>query len=530
MNSQTFSEERHAALWEEKSKQVGRWMFGTLVFGVLALVKVVAPYGEHAGEVQRLAGALRSNQTQLAKVTIEMTNNALVLAAVPGLLETIKRAPWKEEMEQLKGRFRQLGDQYRLLSTSKPTELRHLVRPLPDQPAPPEESVPERRRATGQGVTGSEPRGQTGARPSALQVDPSVLARGNAGRSAELSTDARAQAAGTFHLTPEILKPVQTGEQFRSTLRTNAIEVFRREAKQTREAVARSAENQVVKPLETLATKLPEGSAARASVSSTLAEMRAIISAPPPREASDDEWWQTIEGKDSVTAELQHRLDQKQNALQSLLARQQQALTDGQAALETDVAKLQAELARQQNELKQTEAEMQSLLPDWLRGLFGVPVLLQAYPLVLLVLGGVVMILARSTRNHFRRVRQAKGLDASALEDPATSTLWTLTWRGQAGTRATRIAYVGFYLVLAALQFAAASVLWDGLAFLDVKERVLPGQVVITLASLGAILSLLAALRTVVLLQREVGTVRGGGEAGGPAVPERSEGGRPANS
>ncbi len=519
MKNQTFSEERHAALWAEKSKQVGRWVFGTLVFGVLALLKVVGPYGEHAGAVQRLAGTLQSNTTHLATVTTEMTNNALVLAAVPSLLETINQAPWKAEMEQLKGRFRQLGQEYRSLADSDPKEVRDLVRPSVERAVAPEggssatEPAPDRRRSTVQALSGRELTDGASAGSLTRQVDASVLARTNLSRSAARAVDARAGAAGTFRLTPEVLTQMQTREQFRSTLRTNAIQVFRAEAKQAREAVAKSAEAAVVKPLETLVAKLPEGSAARNGVSATLDETRQIISAPPP-ETSEDEWWQTVEGKDSVSGALQGRLDQKQKQLQSLLSGQQRALETDQAALKKDAATLEADLARQRQELKQTEAEMQSLLPDWLRGLFGVPVLLQTYPLVLLALGGVVAGLALGTRNHFRRVRAAKGLDAKVLEDAAASTLWTLTLRGRWGQWATGAAYGGFYLMLAALQFGAGRALQSGLGYLDPRERLLPVGTVITVAWVGGILSVLVAGAMVFLLHREAETIRDGGDSG----------------
>lgn len=496
MKTHKFNEERHADLWEERSKQVGRWVFGSLLFGVLALLKVVGPFGQHAAALQSLGGDLESVQARLASTRAETTNNAVALAGVSNVLETVKRAPWKQEMDGLKSRYRELGEQYRLLSSRDPAELRGLVpESAPDVPAAtnvfrPGRGAPRRLEAPDR------------VRVETLQVDPSVIARAR-----PTLPDARVEAATTFRLDPELLSTVQTRDQFRAVLRTNALEVFRDEALGVRETMHATAEASVIQPMEAMIATLPESSAARTNLARAVSETRALIEVQPSNGTSDDDWWQTIEGKDSVTAQLQQQLDRRQRDLQKVLANGQQTLREGQEALAAEAAKLQEDVARQQAELQRTESEMQNLLPDWLRGLFGISVLLQLYPLILLILAGVVFWIARSTRDHFRRVRAAKELDAGALADPAASTVWTLTWRGRMGTRVTQVAYAGFFLLLAALQIAGVGALGKGLAHLEAGDRLLPAGVVLALAWIGAAASVLAAAAILRLLRREVAAV-----------------------
>ncbi len=85
--------ERHYDLWKEESASVGRWVFGTLLFAAIVLLRVIEPYIETsqtlAQDQDRLAAHAASQSEE--KATLKKTER--LAKGVTRLYQGISQSP-----------------------------------------------------------------------------------------------------------------------------------------------------------------------------------------------------------------------------------------------------------------------------------------------------------------------------------------------------------------------------------------------------------------------------------------------------
>ena len=158
-------------------------------------------------------------------------------------------------------------------------------------------------------------------------------------------------------------------------------------------------------------------------------------------------WFQTRERKEEAVTELGTTMESLQNEAKDVLA----ALKLEIDAKRRDVQKSISQLAAR---IEKTNAEIQQALdeanPAWARGLVSVEWMVSAYGAIL---AGIALVLVASgllAARHYHGMANAAGWSQSERSDPLFSSVWTLTWRGIAGTSITLLSYLG---VLAGLGY-----------------------------------------------------------------------------
>jgi hypothetical protein len=120
-------------------------------------------------------------------------------------------------------------------------------------------------------------------------------------------------------------------------------------------------------------------------------------------------------------------------------------------------------LAERQRELK---AQVEGLLPDWVKGFVTPAELARTYPLVLAALALLIAALALLVRHHFVACRDFVYPNDQSRRDPALASCFTLVFRGWRGTLWTLLAvgaltFTWWYFT--SLGLAQATRLWgDG--------------------------------------------------------------------
>ena len=101
MDDIDFRFQRHLKLWEEQSKTVKRSMFFGLLFGLLLLLKVLAPFVD-------ISGKTGDTQNEIHELKLEQDNTAelnktldQLQKTLNGVEQTIRAQPWMDEKNKL---------------------------------------------------------------------------------------------------------------------------------------------------------------------------------------------------------------------------------------------------------------------------------------------------------------------------------------------------------------------------------------------------------------------------------------------
>ncbi|MCP5524441.1 MAG: hypothetical protein H7A46_23165 [Verrucomicrobiales bacterium] len=487
MNSHEFSEKRHQDLWIEQSRQVGRWIFGISVFAVLACVKVLGPFADLSERQVQAARNQRLAETRLAaaQADLEASQAALktqtgTLAVVNGAAAVLKEEPWAGRKTELQEAFRRLRTDYEILESTSPGERREWLEetgPDSGSAAPPVGQLPPALRREGS-------RGEFGpplaSRSNlAAQVPPALLEPGP-GSLAETRSPVLARRARQWEATEalgigrEQLRQAVAAGSVDPLLREQTIGRFAGEASNTVQLISSDIRQQVLAPLAQRTRDLGGSE----SLDQAVTDMDRILVDWQTHAATSADWWQTVQGKESVIGAIGDSLEQSRVRLEETLKAESERLEAGVKAEARRVRELSAqetdaEAARQQHagERAALEQALDDLLPSWLRGLVSIENLFQGFPLALLGLAVFVAFKLLSVRRHFSWVQRANKLSGAALADPATSTLWTLTWRGPGGSLATAAGLMAFVLLSWALFEVGWRELAAGLQWVDPADR-----------------------------------------------------------
>ncbi len=155
-------------------------------------------------------------------------------------------------------------------------------------------------------------------------------------------------------------------------------------------------------------------------------------------------WYRTITDKGMAMNELTVSLRQRMKDLPDLLHAEQKKINEQRDDLISHTISLEKNIDEKENNLGDLERQMQQILPGWLKEIVGIREMIQIFPALLLVLTLYIFWLAISLTRHYNHVAGEINLSQEDKKDLSTSSIWTLTNRGQVGTMITVTAYLIF--------------------------------------------------------------------------------------
>lgn len=167
-------------------------------------------------------------------------------------------------------------------------------------------------------------------------------------------------------------------------------------------------------------------------------------------------WYGTIQAKDeqfrgletSVENELQSVARQVTNSIDKLSS----DIEVAEEQLLTEVDSLEQEVEQKSVALEELEKKMQSVLPEWIRGLVGVEDMVQLFPFIVLGIALFLFYEATKLTGNYKWIAARRNWSPQEQNDPMYSSPWTLTYRGRLGTATT----VGMFVVVFTLSWVFA--------------------------------------------------------------------------
>lgn len=159
-------------------------------------------------------------------------------------------------------------------------------------------------------------------------------------------------------------------------------------------------------------------------------------------------WYATIDRKESAMRDLTRELNRELDDFSVFVGNQLRVVEQEKEKIEKQTKALDQDINKEQDLLDKIEAELQSILPQWLRGLVSTDQVLQIMPIALLVASAYVFFIGLSLTHHFNLYAEGKALSENVKSDPVMSSLWTLIPRGSVGTALTVLAYTLFFLAI----------------------------------------------------------------------------------
>ncbi len=159
-------------------------------------------------------------------------------------------------------------------------------------------------------------------------------------------------------------------------------------------------------------------------------------------------WYTTFFMKDKEMRELTYSLENNLNVIYRLIRSEQKKIDMKRRDLIKIEKSLKNDIQEKESALDELQREMQKLLPEWFRDLLSIEQMIQLFPLIILSLLVYVIATAHSLTGHHEKIIENIGFPEAERSDPSNSSLWTITYRGRAGTTATLITYVSFILAM----------------------------------------------------------------------------------
>ncbi len=404
MADRDFRIERHYEHWKEQNRQMSRWVFGTLIFATILLLKVLGPYTGLSGRVATQEAELRKVTADLKVIEEERQALARISERLEAVRATIERQPWTSEKERLIVSLRELNQAHNGLASATPGEVLDAMR---------EGSLPA------PGSIGQQ------IPPPPRPPHPLV------------------QAASILHLDADRIRSAGSPGDLRRLVEEQTHRRVQEEADDKVRRVFQRVNEDFIQPLERLLREDPEATTAFPAMAPMLVRTRSDMDQWVRQHLGNRTWYETIQQKDQELSELAAFLRQRQEAFTGLVREQQKALEPKKKDLAERQQRVQAQAAGIGKALADLNEKMQKLLPDWLRDLVLPEEMLQLYSLVLLGLVAVMGFKVGLIRHHYLVVREGKTLSDVALRDGAVSSVWTLVYRGSLGTATTCAMYLG---------------------------------------------------------------------------------------
>lgn len=418
----SFRDERYCDLWKERSDQMGRLVLATVVFAVVAQLKVLAPFS-NATKRQHEQQA-RQVQTQHEVAGIEARKHQIADAsnAVVVVLAGLEKNPLEVERVKLTEAITNISAACRELLNVPPEELLNSFK----------EPEPTRRE---------------------LQFDARPFEQGGAnGVTEPPPRDLRVRRwADVLQIDPEWLASLGPDKPYKKTLLERARVRVQAAADATVRSVVNYVTSQLIKPLESLAKDNPALHANLQEISESSSETRAVLEHWAKDLTQNPSWYETVWTKSEALNKLREPLEKHERVVKGAVSQQQKMLDDEQRRADERLEELRQEGDAIKQELAVVDEKLKEILPEWLRDLISAKQMLQLYTITLLGLLVWLGVLAHWVRHHYRRVCVANNLTRLSETDPFMSSVWTLVYRGRCGTWLTRLVFWGTLVILCGL-------------------------------------------------------------------------------
>ena len=431
--------DRHADLWKQGSKGLGRLGAGIVLFAFLVVFWVFTPLVDDSVDLSGQRSRLHEVRNGLRSIETEKAELEPVETRLKEIERKIKSQPWTHHKDDLIAEIAMLNGAYEELHR------------------PPEEL---------KGAMIREARAQVPHGPIKDALE-------------RFGSDSVAL----------------TSAPDRESLEKRLIELYRDKVQEAADrAVAnieRSVAEHVVKPAEQLDASPERARKMADAFSRELEKWSSEI-------RGNDDWFQSVRSKnkelDALTSLLRDRQVEFLRPVQVKL----RALEKAKKPLAQKAKKLETEQGDLVVQIDSLEDRLEKILPAWARGLVSAPEMLQLFPFVLIVLVAYVSYRVRSVRAHYLIVRGSHEPPDLSFRDAGMSSVWTLVWRGRFGTTLTLLLYVGGGAVVWWLFEHGVGQLttWLGTGPADVHlSRGLVARMIFCLAMLGSTVVLIREWR-----------------------------------
>jgi hypothetical protein len=383
---------RHYELWKDRNKQIRNWMGTFLFFAVVVHYRVLIPQVEFSGQEMDLSDKQAKAKEDLAGVNGQISRLTSISASLETISHDIKQQPWNSAKEELKTTLRQLGAEYHQLKSQSVENIRGEI---------------------------------SRSNPIHRQTEP-------------LSNTYRWKLLIDKEALQERINDVKNSSFLKNHLKKRIQE----EADKAIVRIDERVQATVIQPLETLLRTDAKASDVLNDLDTQLSHIREDMELWKNSHINNEEWHETIQTKDMQLSKLTKDLTDKQEsfinivkARQTLLDAKKTKLVDQQMTLVKD----DQEVTR---DLEDIQAKLDKILPAWLRGLVLPKEIIQLYPLIIVVLVLLIGTWSLSLRRNYRVVRKHLYPQAESRRDPDLSSIWTLVYRGRAGTTSTACIYI----------------------------------------------------------------------------------------
>lgn len=158
-------------------------------------------------------------------------------------------------------------------------------------------------------------------------------------------------------------------------------------------------------------------------------------------------WYRTLDMKEMMVMGLTKDLTARLNDFTRFVKQEQDIVKQAKQSVDKELQEVNKQIAAEEDVLGKLEAELQTILPQWLRGLVTTEQVLQLLPVGLLIAAMYVFYVGLSLTRHFSIYADGKEFEKSVKADPVMSSVWTLIPRGRGGTVLTVAAYILFFIV-----------------------------------------------------------------------------------
>ena len=157
-------------------------------------------------------------------------------------------------------------------------------------------------------------------------------------------------------------------------------------------------------------------------------------------------WYRTTSRKEMTMADLSQDLTDELATFSRVVKQELAQAERDREQVQAELSTLGGQIGEEASKLDDIEKELESILPQWMRGLVETRQVIQLLPLFLLCAGVYVFFLGVTLTSHFSQYVTGKRVSTSVTGDAAMSSTWTLIDRGRLGTAQTLVAYSIFFV------------------------------------------------------------------------------------
>ena len=420
MANKDFQIERHYELWKDLNRQMSRWVFVVLLFAILIPWKVLVPYLESSSQLVQEKKNLEKASIQLSGIK---RNEDLAVKLESQLTDVKKRNDnnsWGKPIQQLKKDFRELNRAYKRLSRQAPAEIARKI----DSVAPAQMTSQMAQTRPVQAEANTQ-----------LLNDLAIL---DVQREEILTS--QSPAASRSSITPNVISEAEWKTLLNTKISRLPQEMADRAIKDTVKGVELHAINPVRDIIED-----KDYSGKKALFEKLTDQMEGLetqLNNWAEKNLGHNTWFQTLEAKDSEIRRITSTLAEWQKKFQASIGTKKQMIQIEKSKLLKQQESTRAEINNNEAKLKRLETELETILPDWLRGFIDIKEIFQLYPLALMGIIGFLGFKANLLRHHFFIIRQGLIPGSLVEKDMSVSSVWTLIYRGPLGTAITGLTYL----------------------------------------------------------------------------------------